>query len=270
MMKASPPVFPASKTADRRDEHVGVQVIARAASILRALADNPVGLGLGPISRLVGLPRSTVQRIVAALEAESFVESGGVDGVRLGPGLSNLAASIQPAFAETVRPLMEELSRSLQETVVLARMRGREITIVEQVIAERELRFRSRLSAVFPLSCTAGGKALLAEMTDTAVSQLLGPDLPQLTPTSPANLASLLPELAEIRRTSLAYDQETNGLGLCAVAVSLQPRTAQDWVHAVSVVVPTARFHGQLPQIEAALLAFRADVTAKLCEARPG
>ena len=74
MMKASPPVFSASKTADRRDEHVGVQVIARAASILRALADNPVGLGLGPISRLVGLPRSTVQRIVAALEAEGFVE----------------------------------------------------------------------------------------------------------------------------------------------------------------------------------------------------
>jgi IclR family acetate operon transcriptional repressor len=252
--------------AERRDDHGGVQVIARAATILRALANSPVGLGLGPLSRLVGLPRSTVQRITTALEAEGFVESGGPDGVRLGSGLSSLAAAIQPAFADMIRPHMEELSRTVGETVVLSRMRGREMTVVDQVIAEHELRFRSRPSASFPLSCTASGKSLLAEMTDEAVSRLLGPELPRLTPTSPPDLQSLLAELAEIRRTGVAYDQETHGVGVCAVAVSIQPWDTRDWTHAVSVVMPTARFQEQLPRSEKALLGFRQAVRAPLSE----
>ena len=50
----------------------GVQVIARAASVLRALENRPEGLSLGQIAKEVGLARSTVQRIVAALAAEKI------------------------------------------------------------------------------------------------------------------------------------------------------------------------------------------------------
>lgn len=55
-----------------------IQVIGRAAAILRALKDNQSGLSLGQIAREVALPRSTVQRIVAALHQERLVisESG--------------------------------------------------------------------------------------------------------------------------------------------------------------------------------------------------
>ena len=51
----------------------GIQVIARAASILRLLKDTQSGLSLGQISRQIGLPRSTVQRIVKTLQAERLV-----------------------------------------------------------------------------------------------------------------------------------------------------------------------------------------------------
>ena len=46
----------------------GIQVIARAAAVLRALRDAPSGLSLGALAEATGLPRSTVQRIVAALK----------------------------------------------------------------------------------------------------------------------------------------------------------------------------------------------------------
>jgi len=42
----------------------GIQVIARAATILRLLKINRSGLSLGQIAAQVDLPRSTVQRIV--------------------------------------------------------------------------------------------------------------------------------------------------------------------------------------------------------------
>src|SRR3974377_2427185 len=87
------------KRTDRRDasERGGdksqVQVIARAAAILRALEDQALGLSLGQIAQRVDLARSTVQRIVAALEAEKLLIAASPNGrVRLGPPLLRLAA----------------------------------------------------------------------------------------------------------------------------------------------------------------------------------
>src|SRR5205807_1695051 len=75
-----PRLSDAGGAVDRRTEDesegsgaLGVQVIARAASVLRALENRPEGLSLGQIAKEVGLARSTVQRIVAALQAEHFL-----------------------------------------------------------------------------------------------------------------------------------------------------------------------------------------------------
>ena len=58
---------------ERREDKSQVQVIARAATILRALEEQPAGLSLGQIAQRVDLARSTVQRIVAALAAEKLL-----------------------------------------------------------------------------------------------------------------------------------------------------------------------------------------------------
>ena len=89
----------------------GVQVIARAASVLRALENRPEGLSLGQIAKEVGLARSTVQRIVAALAAEDFVvEAQPGRGVLIGPGLARIAASLGSNSAELLRPHLLALS----------------------------------------------------------------------------------------------------------------------------------------------------------------
>jgi DNA-binding IclR family transcriptional regulator len=71
-----------------------IQVIGRAAAILRALENQPLGLSLGQLAQRVALARSTVQRIVAALEEEKFVIAASPTGrVRLGPTIQRLAMS---------------------------------------------------------------------------------------------------------------------------------------------------------------------------------
>jgi DNA-binding IclR family transcriptional regulator len=66
---------------------------------------SPGGLSLTKIARRVELPRSTVHRIVPALEAESLVvpvsPSG---GYRLAPELARFAASAGGELRELVRP----------------------------------------------------------------------------------------------------------------------------------------------------------------------
>ena len=88
---------------NQSDENIGkaggIQVIARAASIMRALGSHPHGLSLAAIAQLVGLPRSTVQRIINALEEEFLVEAlGPAGGFRLGPALGQLIRRKQTFF----------------------------------------------------------------------------------------------------------------------------------------------------------------------------
>ena len=70
------------KRQDKREDKSQVQVIARAAAILRALEEQPAGLSLGQIAQRVDLARSTVQRIVAALAAEKLLIAASPTGIR--------------------------------------------------------------------------------------------------------------------------------------------------------------------------------------------
>lgn len=89
----------------------GVQSIERAFAILRVLARGPVGVT--EIADRTGLPKSTVSRLLAALENESAVvqsETGG--GYAMGPTLATLGESASPtgSLRSTVRPFVEELA----------------------------------------------------------------------------------------------------------------------------------------------------------------
>ena len=75
---------PTAATSDGPKQ--SIQVLSRAANVLRALEGEPEGLSLGQISQRVGLARSTVQRIVDALRSEQFVIAASpTAGVRLRP-----------------------------------------------------------------------------------------------------------------------------------------------------------------------------------------
>ena len=79
-----------------------VRVITRAAQILRVLKSDDRGLSLGEIAERIGLPRSTVQRLVNALIAEGFVvASASGSGLRLGLEIQS-KLSIWRYFAPTL------------------------------------------------------------------------------------------------------------------------------------------------------------------------
>ena len=86
-----------ANTLSSADNKQGIQVIARCAAILRTLSKHPKGLSLAAIAEQVDLPRSTVQRIVNALQDEYFVElMGPGGGFRLGPAIGPAAFEVGP------------------------------------------------------------------------------------------------------------------------------------------------------------------------------
>ena len=234
---ASQPAASAPKEARTNQ----IQVIARAAAVLRALEDEERGLSLGQIANRVGLARSTVQRIVAALEAEQFViTTSASGGIRLGPALLRLAESVNTSAADLAMPLITGLSAALMETVDLSVPKGDHLVFVDQVIGPQRLRTVSAVGEAFPLFCTANGKAFLATLSDAEVARRIGQTYETRTPHTLTSFKALKADLAKTRARGYAIDAEEHALGITAVGISIYDMLGNPLM--VSVPVPTARF----------------------------
>lgn len=230
----------------------GIQVIARATAILRVLQAHPGGLSQADIGERLGMARSTVSRILNALEHEGLVAAFGARGpYRLGPEIARMARTVQRSIVAGVHPFLAELSRELNETVDLSIPEGDRATFVDQVVPARRLRTISAVGECFPLYCCANGKALLAALPPERLAQMLPTRLTPLTANTIATPAELRTELAQIRLTGIAYDREEQTEGVCAVGAVLRGIT--DEIMAVSVPVPAPRFYGREKELAHAL-----------------
>jgi DNA-binding IclR family transcriptional regulator len=219
-----------------------VQVIARAAAILRVLEDETDGLSLGQIAQRVDLARSTVQRIVGALAAEKFLIAATPTGrVRLGPTILRLAASARTDFVAAARPFLAQLSSELKETVDLAVVKDDHLVFVDQVIGSQRLRTVSAVGETFPLYCTANGKAYLAGLDAAVIERLIGTAYERRTPRTLTRLDDLLRDLKAARKSGVAIDREEHTHGICAAGIVTRDPTGN--VLAISVPVPAQRFH---------------------------
>jgi DNA-binding IclR family transcriptional regulator len=229
----------------------GIQVIARAAAILAAIADRREGIGLSELAREVELPRSTTHRIVAALEAEEMVSSGPGGRMRIGPALIRLGAAERLDLRAEARPHIEALSERLEETVDLAVLEGDEVLFLDQVSSPQRLRAVSAVGSLFPAYCTANGKALLAALPADAVGELLPAHLPGRTPKTITSRAKLEAELKKIRRRGYAVDREEHTIGICAIGAVVTDSFGVEM--AITVPLPAQRFAGREEEIATAL-----------------
>jgi DNA-binding IclR family transcriptional regulator len=230
----------------------GIQVISRAATILRLLGTTDDGMSLTSLAVAAGLPRSTTHRIVCALAAENLVAWDPQLGLaELGFGLVTLALSRRRRLRDAVHPYLEALSRRVDETVDLVVLRGDAVLFVDQVMARRIL-VVSAMGAVLPVHCTAGGKALLSALPPGEVERLLPARLEAFTSKTITDRAELLRELAVIQVSRVAYDREEHVVGVSAVGAVV--RNAWGEVAAITVPAPSQRFVGREEELAVALL----------------
>jgi DNA-binding IclR family transcriptional regulator len=241
----------------------GIQVIARAAAVLRSLGGEPNGLSLGEIAARVGLPRSTVQRIVAALVDENFLTAASMrSGVKLGPALAQLAAVADAGTEQVARPFLQELSRRADETVDLSVLQNDAVVFVDQVQGTQRLVAVSAIGKRFPLHCTANGKALLAILPPPRLEGVLPGRLKRQTAATITDRASLEKALREIRATGLAYDLEEHSVGICAVGTAFLDPAGR--AYSISIPVPSSRFKPKRLLLAKLLTRTKSDLLAAL------
>lgn len=236
----------------------GIQVIARAAAVLRALKDSQTGLSLGQIADRVALPRSTVQRIVAALIDERLLVATRAAGVRLGPELQALAEAARTNTVDLCRPHLTALMAATGETVDLSALRGGQMVFLDQVQGSHRLRAVSSVGEHFPLTTTANGRAALSILPEDAAMSLAQAEWAQGT----GNLPILLARLALARKLGFAEDNDDHTEGISAIGIAFRDFGGE--VFAISLPIPTSRFAERRALVTAALLAVKADLEGTL------
>lgn len=234
----------------------GIQVIARAAAVLRVLGDHPAGLSLAEIAGQIRLARSTVQRIVQALEVEGFVEARGPQGgFQLGPALPRLVYRRQIDIVSAARPHLEKLSAELDETAALCALSGDEVTTLDRSIAERVLRVAFPLGTIpFPAQNLAPGLAILAQLSPDALALTIG---------TPSPARALARQLDEVRATGRAEDRNDECAGFAV------PLRSPFGLYAIAVIVPVMRATGQKDRIFTALESCRDALELKFGQPSP-
>jgi DNA-binding IclR family transcriptional regulator len=241
----------------------GIQVIARAAKVLRALESRPEGLSLAEIAQEIGLPRSTVQRIVAALAAEEFVtEAKPGRGVRIGAGLARIAASLGSNIAEILRPHLQALCEEVGETVDLSVLSGGSAIFIAQVPGRQRLVAVSAVGARFPLHCTANGKAILSCFSKQDALALIEKSLAEHPDNPLGEPARLLKEIETTRRTHLAWDIGAHTEGISAVGAAMLDVFGRPF--AISIPAPSQRFASERDSLSHALTTCREKVKSLL------
>lgn len=245
-------------------ERQGIQVIARAASLLRALERKPDGLSLGELAKAVSLPRSTVQRLVDALDNEGFVlAASATTGVRLGPALLALAAATRFHVAELARDTLEAVAKECGETVDLSLLDQDKVVFIDQVAGTHRLSAVSAVGLSFPLHSSANGKALVAQMGEEEWAKLRRRlRFTAVTPNTLTSWEAFEQEIDKVRRNGYAIDHEENSAGISAVSVAIRSPSGE--LAAISIPAPTQRFDAAREDLTATLLAHAGALQKKL------
>jgi IclR family acetate operon transcriptional repressor len=236
-----------------------VRLIARAAAILRALVQQPHGASLGDLAKATGIPRSTVQRLVNALEAERMVRTNGpLPGVRLGVELCRMAAFVEGDARDILRPYAERLLDCFQETIDITYWDKDVPVVIENFDSPQALRAVSHLGARLPLHCTASGKAHLSLMRPARRSELLAGPLARHTARTKTDPKEVLVEIEASARQGYFLDREEFTEGLCAVAVTVAVPSPSEF--SIAIVAPAQRFEANLESYLEKLLETRSSL----------
>jgi IclR family acetate operon transcriptional repressor len=220
-----------------------VKSAERALAVLEQIAGAEHPLTVVELHKRTGYPRSSLHQLLRTLLAMKWVEPLG-DGSVLGIGSRALLTGTtyldrDAALPHAIRAL-EVIRSETQYTTHYARLDGANIIYLATREATEAHRLTSRVGRQLPAHATSLGKALLAELTDTEVRELLPAEpYAALTNRTIVSFSDLAEQLHSTRRRGYALEREENTLGIACVSVAVPYRIPA--TDAISCSIPSAQ-----------------------------
>ena len=223
----------------RANQGGGVQSIERAFELLELMADAGGEVALSDLAEASGLPLPTIHRIMRTLVASGYARQQPSRRYSLGPRLIRLGETASRALGSWARPYLAELTEATGETSNMAVLDGDQVVYVSQVPSQHSMRMFTEVGRRVDAHATAVGKAVMANLSDDAVAQMLNrTGMRPQTERTISTVAAMQDELTRVRNQGYAVDdgEQEVGVRCYAVAVPGAPAGA-----AISISGPEGR-----------------------------
>lgn len=200
----------------------GVQSVGKALDLLESFLNAEGALTLSDLAALTGQPMPSVHRQVRTLVDRGFLRHLADRRYTLGHRLIPLGQLAQSSIGGWSRDRLDQLVEQFQETVNLAVLDGDRVVYVGQSPSPHSMRMFTEIGRRVLPHCTGVGKALLAQLGDEEVGEILNrTGMPPMTPATITSHREFIEELKRIRERGYALDEEEMETGVRCIAVAL-------------------------------------------------
>ncbi|GAF49040.1 IclR family transcriptional regulator [Rhodococcus wratislaviensis] len=221
--------------------------LRRGLDILELFVDNSEGLRVPDITQMLDLPRASAHELVATLVDRGYLEPVpeapnrfvlGVRAFRLGAAYER-----DLDLASVGRESARKVASACGETVQIVIRDGSFAVFIVRIDSTHSFRLVSHVGSRLPAYCTAGGKVLLASVSDGELGSLFPSDdeLAPMTPDSIDNRQRLFAELTTARERGWAEENKESNVDVACVAAPVRDRSGT-CVAAMSISVPIMRW----------------------------
>jgi IclR family pca regulon transcriptional regulator len=206
-----------------------VQSLARGLAVLRTFDRDLPRMSLAAVAARSGLSRAAARRLVLTLQHLGYVRADGRD-YTLTPRVLELGYGFLGSLnlSDLAQPLMEELSRRVDESCSMAVLDGQSIVYVARVPVRKVMTVSLGVGARLPAFASSMGRVLLTGLSDAELDAWLRAcrlnAYTSHTVTEPDQLRRLI---GDVREQGFAYVEQELELGLCSIAVPVRNRQGQ-------------------------------------------
>lgn len=200
--------------------------LANALRLLSNFGPQEPELRVSEVARRLGLPKSSVSRLLNELTEANFVERDRDRRFRPGPELFRLGSlySARVPMEDRVDEFCRQLVQQYPATAYVGVLRGADLIVLRRHEGPYPVRFIQDPGSSIPAYATAVGKALLARLPREELEAIL----PETLVCEPRDVTmtrdAMIAELDEARKLGYArLDNSVLGVGAIGVAVGLSP-----------------------------------------------
>lgn len=217
-----------------------IPVIDRMMVVLGEIERSPAGPTIRELTAALGLPRTSVYRILNTLQLHDVVQRDARGGYHLGRRLIGLAARVAAGAGELdiaalCQPYLDRLAAELGEGIKLSVLDPDGVLVLAVAQGRREYALTAIRGQHLPLHAGAAGKLLLAYLPPQEMEARLAPPLAALTSRTITDPRRLRAEIARIRRQGWAQDK---GEGVPSILAYAAPVLAPDGRMLAAISVP--------------------------------
>lgn len=221
-------------------------------------------LAIKEIANRIGMPQSSVHRIVQSLEFVGMLfQNRESKKYRLGAksiSLSQRQSRLNEYF-HTIVKYMEALGRETAETVNLASLSCDKIVYIHRVDCKHVLRPNFEVNMLYPAYKTGLGTVLMAELNDASLEWIYQNNESDIQ----KPFSAFLEDIHKAQRDGFAFDDQMFSPGLRCVAAPIKGPGGKT-LFSISVSAPTLRMDGNIQEIQRLVVQYAAAASVDIQE----